>query len=184
MPIWNGRWQSFIPTESGNLRQINVYYKTDNTAQLETGLTMTIWSGIGITESEFLGQAQTNTDNSGQGRYIGFPINDIELSENKTYTWQVTNYDGSGELGYVEGNGYINGDGDLSMRDYLFVVWIEGIDDTIVTAPNATITDMSSTTITTTKDIITTETSNLACRYSFQTTFLTMTIGLLPLCWY
>ena len=84
-----------------------------------------------------------------------------------------SNY-GLGELGYVEGNGYPNGDGDISW-DYLFVVWVEGMDDTIMSAPNATIIDVSSTTITTTKDIITTEISNLARRYSFQTIFLTMT---------
>eukprot|EP00486_Rosalina_sp_Unknown_P005723 CAMPEP_0201570672 /NCGR_PEP_ID=MMETSP0190_2-20130828/13021_1 /ASSEMBLY_ACC=CAM_ASM_000263 /TAXON_ID=37353 /ORGANISM="Rosalina sp." /LENGTH=1058 /DNA_ID=CAMNT_0047994443 /DNA_START=26 /DNA_END=3202 /DNA_ORIENTATION=- len=140
VPIRNGRWQTFSPVETGNLRQLNVYYQNINAANLS----LTIWYGSGITESIFLNQVSiwveatinnTNPDDVLKPIYVKFPLDAITLTAGDTYTWQVTSIPDSssnnqsfGDLGYVRGDGYQNGIGDLAW-DYLFIAWIEGIDD-------------------------------------------------------
>lgn len=60
-------------------------------------------------------------------QYVRFPLTDIDLTSGDEYTWQVTSdrSDNLGSLGYVRGDGYSDGIGDLAW-DYLFVSWIEG----------------------------------------------------------
>ena len=60
-------------------------------------------------------------------QYVRFPLTDIELTSGDEYTWQVTSdrSDNLGSLGYVRGDGYSDGIGDLAW-DYLFVTWVEG----------------------------------------------------------
>jgi len=129
MPIRNGRWMTFKPTKTGNLRQIDVYYQ--NTDQNLTTLTMTVWSGVGITSSIFLNQVSIEVGRQ-EADYVRFPLDNITVTAGETYTWQVTATAADpnllGDLGYTRGNNYPAGIGDLAW-DYLFIAWIEG-DDT------------------------------------------------------
>ena len=137
MPIRNGRWQTFTAEKSGSLRQINVYYQNE----MDATLSMTVWSGSGVTESVFLGEVSVEAPAQETG-FIGFPLDDITATAGDYYTWQVTSssddVDFLGDLGYVRGNGYDGGVGDLAW-DYLFAVWIEG-DDTENAAMAAIVT--------------------------------------------
>merc|ERR1712190_374206 len=87
----------------------------------------TVWSGHGITESVYLGQSSMSVTGTGESAYVRFPLTDIELTSGDEYTWQVTSdrSDNLGSLGYVRGDGYSDGIGDLAW-DYLFVSWVEG----------------------------------------------------------
>lgn len=62
MPIRNGRWQTFSPSKSGALRQMDVYYSYEADATL----TLTVWSGHGITESVYLGQSSMSVTGTGE----------------------------------------------------------------------------------------------------------------------
>lgn len=135
MPIRNGRWMVFTPEKSGRLRQLDVMYLSDSAdIRVDVTLKLTMWSGEGITASVFLDESTiiilaNASSEEIEASYVRFPVSAVTLSAGDQYTWQVTasssDVDQLGSLGYVRGNGYASGIGDLAW-DYLFTVWVEG----------------------------------------------------------
>jgi len=122
----DGRWMAFTALRSAIVRQITVFWYSSQSSTL----TLTFYEGTGTTGNTKLASTTSTfpASNNSNGDYIQFPIDSVYVTSGTVYTWQLTSADSNNEagyVGYIPGDLYVNGEGDLSW-DYIFVEWIEG----------------------------------------------------------